>query len=261
MREYLLYITKNTINNKIYAGKHIGYKSDSYIGSGPTYFLKAVKKYGRGNFTRRWLKIKINTEKDLNRLERRLIRILKHYWRDDCYNIHEGGTGGDLCKYFSPYTRQEINQRISESKKKQYMNGLTYNQQIGRLKQGNTLKFKNLHDSDTRKAMLQRQKDKGQRLSNRIKEKGQTEKEKQRNHANMLNGQFKLEYEIIYPNGSTHTFTHSSVNFIREHNVEDHIFSTMNKTGQCIIKRRTVNTNHSFPTGTVFKVKKYLFRE
>jgi len=260
MKEYLLYITKNNINNKIYAGKHIGYKSDSYIGSGPTYFLKAVKKYGKENFTRRWLKIRINTEEDLNRLERRLIRILKHYWRNNCYNIHEGGTGGDPCKYFSYYTRQEINKRISESKKRQYERGQTYNQLIGRKKQSITLITKNNRNGDFYNEMLKKQKDKGRRLSIRIKEQGLTEKEKQRNHANMLNGKYKLEYTITLPDGTSFTYKHNSRNFMRMHNVEGHIFAIINKKGEYRVNRRTVKTKHNYPVGTIFKMIKIFVR-
>jgi hypothetical protein len=257
MKEYLLYITKNNINGKIYAGKHIGYKTDNYIGSGPAYFLKAIKKYGRENFERRWMRLRISTENDLNRLERRLIRLLKYYWGNNCYNIHEGGTGGALCKYYTKVQRQEINRRISNGKKKQYAQGETEHQKRGRQKQSETLRFRNIDDIEFRNQMILKQQKKGKRLSQRIKERGLTEKERQRNKTNTENGHYKLEYEIIYPNGSVHTFTHSPANFIRTHNVEDHIFTAMKKTGQCIIKRRTVNTNHSFPTGTIFKVKKF----
>ena len=59
MKEFLLYITVNTVNGKVYGGKHVGYRTDNYIGSGTAYFLNAVKKHGRAAFIRRWLKLKI----------------------------------------------------------------------------------------------------------------------------------------------------------------------------------------------------------
>jgi hypothetical protein len=49
---YLVYKTTNLINGKIYIGVHSTEKEeDGYLGSGK-YFLKALKKYGRENFSR-----------------------------------------------------------------------------------------------------------------------------------------------------------------------------------------------------------------
>lgn len=252
--EYLLYITKNNINGKVYAGKHIGTREDSYIGSGPTHFLRAVRKYGKENFTRRWLRLKIPSEEQLNNLEIRLIRLLKHYWKSNCYNIHRGGTGGYLCKYMSPEERLEVNRRITEGKLKQYQNGPTIYQILGRVKQKQTLKHRHTYDPVLRSKMIQRQITKGKTLSDRIKSHGLTENEQRRNKLHREHGNFKLIYNIIYPSGIITQYTDNHVNFLKKHNLEDTVFTTLHKTGKFTIKRRTVNTNHMFPVGTVFEL-------
>lgn len=259
MKEFLLYITKNNINGKVYAGKHIGNKTDPYIGSGTIFLRNAVKKYGKKNFTRRWLKLKILSEIDLNRLERRLIKIVKYFWKSNCYNIHEGGTGGDMCKYISDKKRKEINRRISNSKKLQYGKGLTTKQVEGRIKQRETLLFNLYNNPEIRGKVLLSQKKKGKKLSQRVKEKGLTIREIQRNMFHSLNGNYKLKYQIIFPCGKVEAYTNSSKNFKLQNLVEDHIFSKMNKEGQCTILKRTSRTKHRFPVGTVFKVLEKLY--
>jgi hypothetical protein len=133
-KEYLLYITVNTINGKVYGGKHIGYRTDNYIGSGTAYFLNAVKKHGRQAFVRRWLKLKIRSEKELNLKETRLIRTLKYRYGTNCYNVHEGGSGGYHLKYYPKEIRDAVGRKISESKKQQYANGATQAQIEGRVR-------------------------------------------------------------------------------------------------------------------------------
>lgn len=159
-KEFLLYITINKLNGKVYGGKHIGRRTDNYIGSGPSRFLHAVREHGRENFERRWLNIKITSEDKLNKLERRLIRLLKHKFGDNCYNVHIGGSGGYLLQYCSKEFRDEVSRRISEGKKKQYASGLTVYQVIGRTNQTKTLKTRHLNDQEFREKMLIRQKKK-----------------------------------------------------------------------------------------------------
>jgi len=88
-----IYETTNLINGKKYIGQHRGEFDLTYIGSGILIY-KALKKYGKENFTVKILKIAKN-KKELSYLEKNFIEInnavkSKHY-----YNIHEGGIGGD----------------------------------------------------------------------------------------------------------------------------------------------------------------------
>jgi hypothetical protein len=252
--EYLLYITKNNINGKVYAGKHIGYKTDNYIGSGPSIFLKAVKKYGKSNFTRRWLQIKISSEDQLNVLEKRLIRLLKFYWKDKCYNIHEGGSGGDLCKYMNIENRLDINKKISDSKKYQYLKGFTKNQIEGKNKRIKTLKNRYVNDLKFKHEMYKHQSIKGKKLSDRIKNVGLTQKEKDRNNKNKENGKYKVSYQIIHLNGDIENHIKSAANFLRDHQVSEEIFNMMCKYGETTIKQKKNNSKHFFTVGTKFKL-------
>jgi hypothetical protein len=85
-REKRLYIVRNLINGKVYGGKHYWSPDTKYMGSG--YALKkAFGKYGKENFSIRWLKLKIKSSEDLDRLEIRMIRLLKYIFGNRCYNI------------------------------------------------------------------------------------------------------------------------------------------------------------------------------
>lgn len=67
-----IYLTTNLINNKKYIGQHDGEENDSYLGSG-TYFLRAVKKYGKEKFKKEILEICDSQEK-LDKAERKWIK-------------------------------------------------------------------------------------------------------------------------------------------------------------------------------------------
>ena len=100
---FIVYQTINTVNNKIYIGKHQTAKLefDGYIGNGvwinkpntymnpTTNFQKAVKKYGTNSFIRSTLKIFDNLQDALD-LERWLVDE-KFIKRPDTYNMVLGG--------------------------------------------------------------------------------------------------------------------------------------------------------------------------
>ena len=100
---YIVYQTVNTVNNKIYIGKHqtSSLEFDGYIGCGVyinqpntymnpvTNFQKAVKKYGTSSFIRTTLKIFDNLQDALD-LERWLVDE-KFIKRPDTYNMILGG--------------------------------------------------------------------------------------------------------------------------------------------------------------------------
>lgn len=106
--EYIVYCTVNKNNNKIYIGVHQTENSeifDFYIGCGvyinnkysyeksKTRFQCAVKKHGVKAFTRKTLAV-FNNAEDAYALEAEIVNdnFLK---RNDVYNMHLGGYGGD----------------------------------------------------------------------------------------------------------------------------------------------------------------------
>jgi len=92
-----IYITTNTINNKVYIGKSQKDFNKSYLGSGKL-LKKAIAKYGIESF-RVDLIEECLTDYELNERER--YWISKYRETHDVYNIAEGGTGGWTTKFFS----------------------------------------------------------------------------------------------------------------------------------------------------------------
>ena len=90
---YCIYLIRNTLNNKIYIGKH-KYKNspiDNYSGSG-IYLNRAYEKYGIENFEKEILEINISKE-EINSKEKEYIREAR-IQNKHLYNIAEGGDGG-----------------------------------------------------------------------------------------------------------------------------------------------------------------------
>jgi hypothetical protein len=88
---YTVYKTTNLINGKIYVGLHVTSNlEDDYLGSGSQLKL-AVKKYGRENFKREYIKI-CNSPEEMYELEADIVNedFVK---RSDTYNMKTGGTG------------------------------------------------------------------------------------------------------------------------------------------------------------------------
>jgi hypothetical protein len=88
---YTVYKTTNLINGKIYVGLHITEDlHDSYLGSGKQ-IQAAIKKYGRENFKREYIKV-CETPEEMYNLEAEIVNedFVK---RTDTYNMKIGGTG------------------------------------------------------------------------------------------------------------------------------------------------------------------------
>lgn len=91
---YIVYETKNLINNNFYIGYHQQvfepYEFDGYLGSG-TIIKSAINKYGVSQFIRTTLFVFQDSESAYKK-EKEIIaeRINDPF----CYNIHEGGLGG-----------------------------------------------------------------------------------------------------------------------------------------------------------------------
>jgi len=251
-KTYELYITTNLITGNVYGGKHTYItKRGKYLGSG--FRLKrAIIKYGFENFKVRVLRLKIQGDNDLNKREIRLIRLLKYLYKDRCYNLHEGGNGGNLYKYLTPEERLIVNKRISEGKREQYSNGETVLQQRGRASQSKRLREKNATDVKYQELMSKAQKKGGQKLSQRIASIGLTENEKERNENLRLYGQRQYTFKILYPNGEEHIETNSSKRFKLKYSTDDSLFSTLIREGYFKIKKRNANAKHNFPALTEF---------
>jgi hypothetical protein len=88
---YTVYKTTNLINGKIYVGLHITNNlEDDYLGSG-SQLKSAIKKYGKENFKRDYIKI-CNSPEEMYELEADIVNedFVK---RSDTYNMKTGGTG------------------------------------------------------------------------------------------------------------------------------------------------------------------------
>lgn len=89
---YFVYLVTNKINNKKYIGQHATDNiNDSYLGSGVN-IKKAIKKYGKENFSREILAFAKN-QKELDLLEIELIEKYNAVNDPDFYNLAEGGLG------------------------------------------------------------------------------------------------------------------------------------------------------------------------
>jgi hypothetical protein len=226
--EYRLYVTINTLNGKVYGGKHFYRlpKSLKYKGSG--YALQtAFQKYGIDNFEVRWFKLKINTPEDLNRLEIKLIRRLhKKFGRTNCYNIHKGGTGAGYTEYMSPEEILEVNKRVSNGLKEMYKDPVK--------------------KSNWKESLKKRR----NTIRERTKLCGKTEKELSKIEFDKLNGRLLINYKIVFPDGNIIEESNSLKNFILKYNTDDFIFRKARKNGYYLFNKVTKLSKHPFPRGT-----------
>lgn len=115
---YYVYIVKNSINGKKYIGKRrcsCEIADDKYLGSG-IILKKAIKKYGKENFTKGIIEV-CETEDEAYDREIYWIAYYDATHSDEFYNISEGGAGvlGDVNTYGKPIVR--INPKTSEVEK------------------------------------------------------------------------------------------------------------------------------------------------
>lgn len=109
-----IYKTTNLINGKVYIGKSEKKFTTEYLGSG-VLLSKAIKKYGKENFEVELIE-ECDTPDTLN--DREKFWITEHMG-DNCYNIAEGGTGGNtLGNHPNKKAHYEsISKKISETLK------------------------------------------------------------------------------------------------------------------------------------------------
>ena len=120
---YFVYKITNSINGKIYIGKHeTNSIDDNYFGSGKILRL-AIKKYGRDNFVKEIIEY-CNDPEDLSNKEIYWIKEINSLYPVG-YNINPGGSGGDNYT-FNPnkeLIREKIKNRTSRKQsedEKQY---------------------------------------------------------------------------------------------------------------------------------------------
>ena len=111
MKKYnFIYIITNTLDGKIYIGKHTtNTLNDNYFGSG-LHIKRAIKKYGKENFTKEILAY-TDTKDSLNQLEKYYIRKYKAQNPKIGYNLTAGGDGGYIPK------TEDGKKRLSEKHK------------------------------------------------------------------------------------------------------------------------------------------------
>lgn len=108
-----IYVIKNNINSKYYVGKSEKEPNDNYLGSGKA-IKNAVKKYGKQNFQKSIIIKNIKDIHMLNKFEKMYIRLFKIKFQQKCYNIAEGGDGGNNHKYKSEQEKKDFSEKMSK---------------------------------------------------------------------------------------------------------------------------------------------------
>lgn len=116
--KYFIYLTTNKVNGKKYIGQHTGSIDDDYVGSGKL-LRRAIKKYGKKNFTREILAIAEDQEA-LDILERFYIEKHNAVGSEQFYNLTIGGTGGNTLQHLPPEQLEKRSEKI-----KQYFRDMT----------------------------------------------------------------------------------------------------------------------------------------
>lgn len=112
MKNYIVYITTNTINGKKYIGSHSTKNiEDGYLGSG-VYLSKAIKKHGNQNFIREIL-AQVDNSENMKELEEYYIEYYSAFLSPQFYNA---------TKYPAGITNNTWGDKIRETNK-----GNTYN--------------------------------------------------------------------------------------------------------------------------------------
>ena len=111
---YYVYITTNTVNGRKYIGKHqTNDMNDGYLGSG-TLLRRAIKKYGKGKFSKEIVYIAKDHE-SLIAEEVRLIEAYNAVSDPLFYNIAFGGAGGDTYSGASLSDKQKLANLVREA--------------------------------------------------------------------------------------------------------------------------------------------------
>ena len=109
-------MTTNLINGKIYIGKCSKKTKNKYLGSGKL-INRAIKKYGRENFSRKILDDDIENKNLLNEREKYWIKFYDATNLNIGYNISKGGDGNSEG---NKNRTDDTNKKLSVSLKKYY---------------------------------------------------------------------------------------------------------------------------------------------
>lgn len=115
---YCIYRIRNLINNKTYIGQHKYTRlDDDYLGSG-ILIKQAIKKYGKGNFSKEILESNIETIELVNDFEQMYILFERAKGKAE-YNIANGGYGHTGCIPWNKgkETSEDVRRKISEAKR------------------------------------------------------------------------------------------------------------------------------------------------
>lgn len=115
-----IYLTINLVNGKKYIGLHSTdlVVDKYYLGSGKD-FITDLKRYGRKNFTQKILYY-ADSRKELEFAEKLFIRSRNAVSSKMYYNIHPGGSGGNMRIYMDKDKIEETDKKISESMKERW---------------------------------------------------------------------------------------------------------------------------------------------
>jgi len=105
----IIYLTTNNIKNKVYVGKLVNENKLTYLGSG-TYVGRAIKKYGKENFSRITLEDGITDHDYLCEREIYWIEFYDSTNPDVGYNLSEGGKSGFSGLIHTPETREKMSE-------------------------------------------------------------------------------------------------------------------------------------------------------
>lgn len=180
---YLIYETTNLVDGKKYIGKHATNKNDDdYLGSG-VYLKRAIRKYGKDNFSKTIL-FEFDSEEEMNRKE---MQIIDDGIVDNSmyYNLAYGGQGGVIVLKKNHPLYEETCKKISESKLKNHTQNSERVKELHRQKMvGMYGKKQSEHQKET--------------VSKLLKGKKQTEEHK-KNHNESLKKTFS-DPNYVHPN-------------------------------------------------------------
>ena len=114
-----IYMYVNKVNGKKYIGKAKDFnKRHKRHLKGKLIIDKALRKYGEENFEIVILEENVETDSQLNELEKSYIKKYDSYRKNGKgYNVADGGTGGDTLKGMTDEQRQDHARKISETTK------------------------------------------------------------------------------------------------------------------------------------------------
>lgn len=118
-----IYMYINKVNGKRYVGqaKDFERRYREHIRNHKMIVDKAIDKYGIDNFEITILAFDVETQEELDRLEKFYIKEYKTSVKENGYNVAEGGHNGNVFDGKTEEEMSEIRQRMSDGRKGKYM--------------------------------------------------------------------------------------------------------------------------------------------